>query len=203
MKYNIKRNWIIGISIFILLIFYLFKNLSESVRVFGFIFGIFLFYAIDHMFEVDFEFRHYIFIIIILSFGILLSPLYFLSESYDKMLHFIMPILASFLVFFIVDKQKISFQWKLLIAFMFILSFLAIHEIGEYLLDLLFDWKLQGVYIRDISGIEKLNLVLDKNSDTMIDMILGMLGGGIFVLGKSAVHIYKRKFDKRGKSKYF
>ena len=128
------------------------------------------------MFEVDFEFRHYIYIIIILSFGILLSPLYFLIESYDKILHFFLPILASFLIFYIADKQKLSLQWKLLITFMFIVSFLAIHEIGEYVLDLLFDLKLQGVYIRDISGIEKLNLVLDKNSDTMIDLILGALG---------------------------
>jgi len=145
MKYKNKRRLIIGISLFLLLVFYLFKNLSESVRVFGFILGVSIFYFIDKMFKIDFQFKHYIYTFIILSFGILFSPFYFLIESYDKVLHFCLPIFGSFLVFYIIDKQKLSLQWKLLIAFMFIISFLTIHEIGEYLIDLLWDLKLQGV----------------------------------------------------------
>lgn len=192
MIYKKKRRLVIGISLFILFVFYLFKNLSESVRVFGFIFGIFLFYSVDHMFNLEFKYRHYIYVVVILAFGILLSPLYFLFEGYDKVLHFLLPIIASFLVYHIVDKQKLNFQWKLLITFMFMISFLAIHEIGEYLLDQLYDFKLQGVYVRDISGIEKLNLVQSKNDDTMIDMILGMLGAGLFVLGKTTVYLLKK-----------
>lgn len=192
MNYKNKRNLVIGISLFLLLIFYLFKNLSESVRVFGFIFGICLFYAIDHMFNQEFKLIHYYLIIIILAGGILFSPFYFMFESYDKILHFLFPILASFIVYHIADRQKVGFQWKLLITFMFIISFLAIHEIGEYLIDLLFDFKLQEVYIRDISGLEKLNLVLSAHEDTMIDIILGFFGGLIFVIWKIIERIYKK-----------
>lgn len=196
MEYYNKRRLITGISLFLLLGFYLFRNLSESVRVFGFIFGIFLFYAVDHMFKINFEFRHYLIAIIVLVGGILLSPLYFLNENYDKVLHFIFPILGSFVMFYIIDKQKISIQWKLLVTFMFIVSFIAIHEMGEYLIDKLFDFKLQGVYLRDVSGIEKLNLVLSQHEDTMIDMIFGFFGALTFSLGKTISYFIK-KFKKK------
>jgi len=185
MKYKDKRRLIVGISLFLLLGIYLFKNLSANVRVFGFIAGIVIFYLIDHMFEIKFELRHYIYMVIILAFGILFSPLYFLVESYDKLLHFLMPIFGSILILYIVNKQKLSIQWKLLITFMFIISFLTIHEIGEYLIDLFFNLKLQGVYIRDISGIDKMNLILSKHDDTMIDLIFGLAGSLMFTLGKS------------------
>jgi len=191
MEYQNKRRLIIGSSLLILLIFYLFKNISEDIRVFGFIFGLFVFYFADKMFEINFRFRHYLCVLIILSFGILLSPFYFLIESYDKILHFFLPITGSFLVFYIIDKQKLSLQWKLLITFMFIISFLTIHEIGEYLMDLLWDLKLQGVYIRDISSFEKLNLVLSKHDDTMIDLITGSIGAGVFVVGKTIENFLK------------
>ena len=193
MKYENKRLLIIGISLFLLLVFYLFKNLSESIRVFGFIFGLSIFYLFDHMFKIDFKLRHYYYVIIILAGGILLSPLYFLSTNYDKILHFTMPIFACFLIFYIVDKQRLSIQWKLLITFMFVISFLAFHEIGEYLLDQLWDLKLQGIFLRDISGSEKLNLIMSQIDDTMIDLILGVLGALLFVLGKTGIHFYKKK----------
>jgi len=54
--------------------------------------------------------------------------------------------------------------------------------------------KLQGVFIRDISGIEKLNLVLSQHDDTMLDMIFGLLGGLVFTIGKTGGYFYKRKF---------
>ncbi|MCF7910053.1 hypothetical protein K9L16_00065 [Candidatus Pacearchaeota archaeon] len=192
MKYQTKRKLITGLVVFLLLVFYLLKNFSWSVRISGTIFGLFLFYLIDYLFKLNFELRHYIYVIIILFFGILLSPFYFMSEHYDKILHFILPIFGSCLIYYIADKQRVSFKWKLLITFMFIISFLTIHEIGEYLLDLLWDLKLQGVYVRDISGIEKLNLVMQKHDDTMIDLILGIFGGLVFVIGKTSVYLFKK-----------
>ncbi len=193
MEYKNKRILIIGISLFLLLVFYLFKNLSTSLRILSFIFGLIIFYLTDHMFEIDFKLRHYYYIIIILAFGFLFSPLYFLSSVYDKILHLIMPILGCLLIFHIVDKKKLSMQWKLLITFMFIISFLAFQEIGEYLVDILWDLKLQGVYIRDIRGIEKLNLVMTQIDDTMIDLILGIIGALSFIAGKSISYFYKKK----------
>jgi len=133
--------------------------------------------------------------ITILFLGIILSPLYGIYSLYDKVVHFINPILGSCLVFYIINKQKLSFQWKLLITFMFIVSFLTIHEIGEYLIDLLWDFKLQGVYLRDISGIEKLNLVLNPHDDTMIDLIFGTIGGLIFTTGKTINYFIRKRIS--------
>ena len=187
---------IIGVSLFLLLIVYLFKSFSLGTRVIGFIFGLIVFYVFDDLFKIDFKIKHYTCIFLILLFGILLSPLYFVSENYDKVLHLLMPILGCLLLFYIVDKQKLNFQWKILITFMFVVSFLTIHEIGEYLIDVLWDMNLQGVYLRDISGLEKFNLVLPKNDDTMIDLILGVVSGLLFVFGKTVGFFYKRRILK-------
>ena len=193
MGYKNKRTLIIGISLFLLLVFYLFKNLSTSLRIFGFIFGFIIFYLADYMFEIDFKLKHYYYIMIILAFGILFSPLYFLSPVYDKILHFIMPILGCLLIFHIVDKKELNIQWKLWIVFLFIVTALTINEVGEYLIDQLWNLKLQGVYIRDISGAEKLNLIMSKIDDTMIDLIIGMTGALSFIAGKSISYFYKKR----------
>ena len=193
MDYKKKRILIIGISLFLLLVFYLFKNLSTSIRVFGFILGLLIFYFADHMFEIDFKSRHYGYMIIILALGVLFSPLYSFYSIYDKILHFLMPILGCFLIFHIVDKKNLSIQWKLWVVFLFIMTSLTIHEIGEYLIDQLWDLKLQGVYIRNISGAEKLNLVMSKIDDTMIDLIVGAIGALSFIAGKTISYFWKTK----------
>ena len=192
MEYKNKRTLIIGISLFLLLVFYLFKNLSTSLRIFGFILGLIIFYLADHMFEIDFKLRHYYYIMIILTGGILLSPLYF-YPLYDKILHLIMPIFGCLLIFHIVDRKKLSIQWKLWIVFLFIVTSLTIHEVGEYLIDQIWDFKLQGVYIMDIIGAEKLNLIMSQIDDTMIDIILGIIGALSFISWKSISYFYKKK----------
>ena len=116
MKYKNKRRFLSGIFIFILLLFYLFQNLSEFIRIFILLFGFIAFYSIDHLFEIEFKLRHYYMFIIILFLGVFLAPLYNIYEFYDKMLHFLLPILGCFLGFHIVDKQKLNLQWKLLIT---------------------------------------------------------------------------------------
>ena len=120
MEYKTKRKVIIGISLFLLLGFYLFQNLSTNLRLFSFIFGLFIFYFIDSTFEINFKLRHYYYVMILLAFGILFSPLYFLSPNYDKILHLIMPIFGGILIFYIVDKKDLSMQWKLFIVFIFL-----------------------------------------------------------------------------------
>ena len=193
--YNKKRWLIIGIAITILLALYLLKNSSIFIRIAGFIAGLIIFYLLDTFFKINFKFEHYIYMITILFLGIILSPLYGIYSLYDKVVHFINPILGSCLVFYIINKQKLRFQWKLLITFMFIVSFLTIHEIGEYLIDILWDFKLQGVYLRDISGIEKLNLVLNPHDDTMIDLIFGTIGGLIFTTGKTINYFIRKRIS--------
>jgi len=194
MLYKTKRRLIIGISLVLLIILYIFKNTSVLIRVLSVIFGLWIFYFLDHAFNINFLPRHYIYITAVLVFGILLSPFYWVSESYDKILHFAMPILGSIMVFYMINKLKIELKWKILLTLTTILSLLVILEIGEYLFDVFFDLKLQGVYLRDISGFEKLNLVMDKNDDTMMDLILGLIGSTLFSFSKYIIHtIQKRK----------
>lgn len=189
-----KKRWlIISIGIGVLLILYFLKNSSMFIRVAGFITGVIIFYFLDIFFKINFQPKHYLYILIILTSSMLFSPLYFISESYDKILHLILPIFGSALIFYMINNKRLSFQWKLLVTFMFIISFIAIHEMGEYLLDLFWDLKLQGVYIRDISNIEKLNLILPKNTDTMIDMLISTFGGIVFTIGKTITYLWEKK----------
>ncbi len=189
----------IGIIIFGLL--YALKNTGYSLRLAAFLFSILLFYVIDLWLELGFEKRHYgIFIIVALT-GIIFSPLYFISPDYDKLLHLVSPVFLSMLIFFLLDKVKMKFSTKIFLTFAVMIAILSLFEIGEYALDQLFGLKLQGVYIRDLSGISKLNIIMDKNDDTMIDLLFGTIGALIFVLTRTII-FYKRKWNKRMK-KYF
>ncbi|KHO53055.1 MAG: hypothetical protein QT05_C0009G0004 [archaeon GW2011_AR13] len=127
----------------------------------------------------------------------MLSPIYFFYSSYDKILHFCLPILSCFLIYYIVDKKNLSIQWKLWITFLFITSFLMFHEIGEYLIDQFWDLKLQGVYVWNIGGVEKFDLIQSKIDDTMMDLIFGSLGALTFILGKMGKTFYYKKFENK------
>ncbi len=171
------------------------------IRAISVIFGLLIFYFFDHAFRIQFHFRHYIYILAILFLGILLSPLYYYFEIYDKILHLIMPIIGGVIVFFIINKSKIEFKWKLLITLTSMVFILTMLEIGEYLFDIFLDFKLQGVYIRDITGLEKYKLVLGKNDDTMVDLILGTLGSLFFIAAKTGTSYFKKYHKKVFKKK--
>ena len=194
---NQKKVTYIYIGILILLFLYALKNTSYFVRVSTFLFSILLFYITDLFFKLKFKNYHYLIFILTSAAGILMSPLYFISTNYDKILHLISPILLSILIFYLADKTNLKFSTKLLITFSVILSFLALFEIGEYLLDLLFDLKLQGVFLRDISGISKLRIIMDRNDDTMIDLILGAIGSLIFTTYKTIIFNFKKLKKKK------
>ena len=185
LKKHTKHIIYIAIGLTVLFLLYALKNTSYFLRILGFFVAIFLFWAVDTFFNLKFKEYHYLIILLISTFGILLSPLYFISPIYDKILHLVAPILAGILVFFLVNKLETKFSIKLVLTFSIILSLLAMFEIVEYALDSLLNLKLQGVFLRDHTGVSKLKLVLNKNDDTMIDLILGVIGSGIFLLGKT------------------
>lgn len=201
MKYENKRRLILGISVLLLIILYLFKSSSVLIRVAGVIFGLWIFYFLDHSFDIKFHRRHYVYMISVLILGVMLSPVYFVSPNYDKVLHFFMPILGCIIIFFVVNRLKIKLQWKLLITFTSIMTVIALHEIGEYLLDVLWNMKTQGVYIRDIAditGLTRLNLMQSRIDDTMMDMLFGFFGVITFAIGKTiSYYCNKRKGKKR------
>lgn len=75
-----------------------------------------------------------------------------------------------------VSKLNLKIKWELTFTLFIVLGSLTLFEIGEYGLDHFFDLKLQGVFTRDASGLEKYVLVQDPLTDTMYDLILGVLG---------------------------
>jgi len=179
-RYRRKRRFIIGISVVILALLYMFKNTSFLIRSLSAVSFLVVFYLVDHFFNLDFKDRHYIFIIFIAVTGFLLSPLYFVYPQYDKIQHLILPILFASIVFHMVWKLKLPLKWKLVFVFFIVIGSLGAFEIGEYWLDYFFDLKLQGVFLRDLQGLEKYDILLDRIDDTMIDMGLGVIGSSIY-----------------------
>lgn len=182
-KYKTKRRIVVGVSILIIAALYAFKNTSFLVTTLSTIGFLILFYIVDHFFDIEFKDRHYGFILIIAVSGFLLSPFYYIYPSYDKVLHFILPLLFADISFHMVDKLDIKLRWKLTFVFFIVIGFVGLHEIGEYTLDWFFDLKLQGVFLRNLQSLEKYDILLDRIDDTMIDMILGVLGAAVYCLG--------------------
>lgn len=189
MHHNIQRAYkhkrlIIGlITLIVLTAIYLFKDSNSVILRYSTFLGVMvLFYLIDHFFYVRFEFKHYIFVIIIAVSGILMSHLYFIHPNYDKIQHFANPILICSIVFFMVNRLKLALKWKITFTVLSVIALLGIFEILEYILDLFFNWKLQGVYLRDLSGLEKFNLLLNPLDDTMVDLAFGIFGCSIYAL---------------------
>lgn len=181
--YKYKRQVVFGFSVLLLAMIYFFKDASFILRACTMIALIVFFYVVDHFFDVRFRAKHYLFIFLIGISSILLSPLYFIYPNYDKIQHFLQPILVASIIFFMVNKHTLRLKWKLAFVFFITIALLGLFEIGEYALDVAFDFKLQGVYIRDITGTAKYNLIVERIDDTMIDMILGVIGTGLYCLG--------------------
>ena len=182
--YALKRNILIALSIFIFVLMYLFSNAAFSLRTLSTVFVLALFYVADKVFDIRFEQRHYAFFLLLVVTGFLLSPLYFVYPQWDKIQHLIGPFLLSSLVFYMVRKLMLENKWKLGYTFFTVLSILVIFEIGEYLLDYLFGLRLQGVYLRDLSGFEKFNILVAPLDDTMQDLCFGILGTSLYCIYK-------------------
>lgn len=179
--YRHKRRTVISLTAILLLMIYFFKDSSFVLRAISTIAFITFFYFVDRFFDVRFKIRHYVFIIAIAIFSLMFSPLYFVHPQYDKVQHFIQPILASSIIFYMITKLNIPLKWKLVFTFFVGFGIVGLMEIGEYGLDYLFDLKLQGVYLRDLKGFEKFNIIQNPIDDTMIDMALGVIGSLVYV----------------------
>jgi len=89
---------------------------------------------------------------------------------------------------------KLKLKWQLFFVFFVVIGSLGIHEIGEYLLDYFFNLKLQGVFLRNLQGLEKYDVLLDRIDDTMIDMSLGIIGTFVYV---SSHWVWKKYIKKK------
>lgn len=189
-KIKMEKEWkmrsrnilILTISLILVLMVYLFQNASFFLRSITTIVSLLLFLFADQYFKIQFEMKHYVFLITIIIASVLFSPLYFLYPNYDKIQHFILPILVSSIIFFMISKLKLDLKWKITFTFFITIGILGVFEIIEYGLDKLYDFKLQGVYLRDTSGLEKLNIIQEPLDDTMTDIAIGILGSALYSL---------------------
>ncbi len=192
-----KRRIILATGIILVALLYTFKNTSFFIRSLATLSVVALVYAIDHYFDAKFTTKHYAMVYIMAIGGFLLSPLYFVYPSYDKIQHFIFPILFSALVFHLVSKLRLHRKWELFFTFAIVVGSLALFELGEYGLDYFFDLKLQGVFLRSITGIEKYEILMDRIDDTMVDLMWGIGGALTYWFVNLARFIQKRYAKKQ------
>lgn len=193
-----KKYIYIAISLLLLAVLYALKNTSYFARASSFIASFVAFFIIDALFNLRFRNRHYLIFIFIATTGILFSPLYWIYPSYDKVLHFISPLLICILVYYLVYKiQEINFSTKLFLTVSIVVSLIAFWEVFEFFLDKAYNLNMQGVWIRDVTGMEKISMIMDRNDDTMVDMILGIAGSVVFASGKAVANIIKKIKNKK------
>ncbi len=195
LDYPAKRLFLILFSVILLLAFYFFQDASTLLRVISTIAALFLFYLGDHLFDVKFKKRHYAYMFIIIISGFLASPLYFIYPNYDKIQHFFQPMLLCSLIFYMISKLHLELKWKLTFTFFIVVALLGMFEMGEYGLDYLFDFKLQGVFLRDAQGLDKLEILMDPLTDTIVDLAYGILGSTIYCV--SLTLSLRRKLHQR------
>lgn len=180
-----KRFWFILVTSLIAISLYLFWDSSFLIRSVATVCFLFIFYIGDRVYNIKFTNYHYILFILLVTAGVLASPLYFIWPSYDKIQHFIMPIFMSFLTFHMVNKLKLDMKWKIWFTFFTVVAILGMFEIVEYILDYIFDFKLQGVFLRDETGLNKFTIIQEPIDDTMIDLCFGVLGSFIYLVYSS------------------
>jgi hypothetical protein len=180
--------YLVMIALFMYILFY-FKDSDHFIGALAFILSVTCFYLADKLFKLKFKSYHYAILIFMATVGVLLSPIYFIFAAYDKILHFSFPFLGCFLVFYLVNKLDMDFKTKVFFTFTIMITLITFEEIVEFLLDWFFDLKLQGVYL-GARGLmmqvdeSKIRMVLDRITDTMFDLILGVCGATLFVLIK-------------------
>lgn len=178
------------IFLFLVLFFLMFLGgmLNEFISplILGFYYSFVLiygFYVFDIVFNINFKRVHYFLMALIVFSGPgLIIVLFKFSDYADKFLHFFHAFFLSFIVFFIISKLKIKKSHAIFITFFIVLSSFAIFEIIEYSADKIWDFQLQGTYSRNFYGDTKGDVIVNSLDDTMIDMIMSLLGALIYLI---------------------
>ena len=191
--YKDRRFWFISITSIIALCLYFFWDSSFLVRSIATVAFLFIFYAGDRVYKINFTNKHYFYFILLVVAGILAAPLYFIWPQYDKIQHLVMPIFMSTMTFYMIDKLPLKNKWKIWYTFFIVVALLGIFELVEYSIDTFFDFKLQGVFLRDVGGIEKLQTIQGPHEDTMIDLIFGVIGATVYLLYKGTHTVFRRQ----------
>ncbi len=190
MLFKNKRRVIIALFSILILLLYFTRSLSILIPFSVTLIALLLFNYIDKSFKFNFPEAFYIYIFAIFILGTIVGPgtppfgFYYREIFFDKALHFLNPVMMSAIIFFILNRLEITLKWKLLMTVMIVFGILGLFEIGEYLSDAWFGTFNQGVFIRDFVTKLKLEEVSDPLTDTMRDLIFGLIGSFVFVCYK-------------------
>ncbi len=182
---NPRRKYYIIISVILVILSFIgFISSKRSTTSGAFVTIAFIlsFYVIDEILNLKFRKVHYIFILIIGIGSLFLSPLFFLIPNYDKPQHFFFPILLASMIFYLASKTKLNIRWRLAMVFFIVIGTIGLFEVGEYLGDLLFDLKLQGVFLKASFTSDDFIIIQSRIDDTMIDLLLGMAGTVSYII---------------------
>lgn len=201
-----KSKLIILLCSSFLLALYIARSLSTVVLFLISALSLFLFNYIDRAYKYHFPRKYYLYVFTIFGLGPLIGAgeapfgLYYRSISYDKFLHFFLPLMLCIIIFYMLNKNfNINTKWKLLMVSFIVFGILGVFEIGEYISDKYFDTIFQGVYSNIIKS--KMNVIQTPIDDTMQDLIAGVLGSLVFVIYKgfmdpnrSKIHLIQKRF---------
>ncbi len=195
MLFKNRRRAIIFLTSLLILLLYITRSFSIVIPFSLTIIALLLFNYIDKSFKFNFPEIFYYYVFIIFLFGAILGPgnpplgFYYKQTFYDKILHSIGPFMMSSILFFILNRLNITLKWKLLMTVGLVFGILGLFEIGEYLSDAWFGTLNQGVYLYDVVAQVKFKLVTDPLTDTMRDLIFGLIGSGAYV-GYKTLRVY-------------
>ncbi len=205
MLFKNKRRVIIFLSCLLLLLLYVTRNVSILIPFSLALIALFLFSYIDRAFHFNFPEVYYVYIFAIFVLGTIIGPgdppfgLYYRDIFFDKVLHFLNPILMCAILFYTLDRLQISLKWKLIMTVGLVFGILGLWEIGEYLSDVWLGTLNQGVYVYDVVTQLKAQQLSDPITDTMRDLIFGLLGSITFVAYKiTEFHFTKLTKTKKG-----
>ena len=112
-----------------------------------------------------------------------MTPLYFKYPFFDKVQHFLFPLITCFFIYHIMDRMDLDRKYKLWFTVTVLITTITLFEVYEYIADYFWNVKLQGVY----SGSwidQRFKLIMPRIDDTMVDIMLGIVGAITFVIGK-------------------
>lgn len=130
-------------------------------------------------------------ILAFIFFGVSLSPLYFQTDWFDKVLHIMIPLGISHIVFRMTKFPDMNF--KIFSTLLGSITAISLWELFEYFIDNKFGTHLQGVY-----GLTKQNYVIVKMKrldDTIADISLGVIGICIYLI----IQTYLSNLSKNNK----
>ncbi len=122
------------------------------------------------------------------------SGVYCTSQYYDKILHFFNPIPICVFVYFL-SKPRIKDKYVLILFSAFATISLSVGwEIVEYAFDNFFGAFMQGVYQVQGDHFFGAGLIIDRNTDTILDLSLNVGGVIFFILFNI---LYNKREDLR------